>query len=130
VTLFAAIGCAGSLIAYLFGGFDKSMMQVLLGISGFCGFGLLPIVLATCVSESVAPDERGAALGVTNFFGVIVGTTLMPFLAGLIADTFGLVAALCIPIAGQIIVAIFIMAVTETAPRLVQRGAPSAQPAS
>ncbi|MGO8918967.1 MAG: MFS transporter [Stellaceae bacterium] len=123
VVLASALVCAASLAAYVFGGFDKTMMELLLGLSGFCGFGLLPIVLATCVSESVGEDERGAALGVTNFFGVIVGTTLMPAIGGVLADGFGLAATLCLPIAAQLVVAGLILAVTETAPRLVARSA-------
>jgi predicted MFS family arabinose efflux permease len=121
VVLASSLVCAASLAVYLFGGFDKTMMQLLLGLSGFCGFGLLPIVLATCVSECVGEDERGAALGVTNFFGVIIGTTLMPFIGGVLADGFGLVATLCLPIAAQLVVAGCILAVTETAPRVVAR---------
>ncbi|HXZ01304.1 MAG TPA: MFS transporter [Stellaceae bacterium] len=121
VVLASALVCAASLAAYLFGGFDKTTMQLLLGLSGFCGFGLLPIVLATCVSESVGEEERGAALGVTNFFGVIIGTTLMPFVGGVLADGFGLTATLCIPIAAQLAVAGCVLAVTETAPRAVAR---------
>jgi predicted MFS family arabinose efflux permease len=121
VVLAGSLICAACLAAYAFGGFDKMMMQLLLGLSGLCGFGLLPIVLATCVSESVGEDERGAALGVTNFFGVIIGTTLMPFIGGVLADSFGFVATLCIPIAAQLVVAGCILAVTETAPRVVAR---------
>jgi predicted MFS family arabinose efflux permease len=128
VVLAGSLVCAASLAAYAFGGFDKTMMQLLLGLSGLCGFGLLPIVLATCVSESVGEDERGAALGVTNFFGVIIGTTLMPFIGGVLADGFGFAATLCIPIAAQLVVAGCILAVTETAPRVVaRRGATGAR---
>ena len=128
VVLASSLVCAASLAAYAFGGFDKTMMQLLLGLSGLCGFGLLPIVLATCVSESVGEDERGAALGVTNFFGVIIGTTLMPFIGGVLADGFGFAATLCIPIAAQFVVAGCILAVTETAPRVVaRRGATGAR---
>ena len=128
VVLASSLVCAASLAAYAFGGFDKTMMQLLLGLSGLCGFGLLPIVLATCVSESVGEDERGAALGVTNFFGVIIGTTLMPFIGGVLADGFGFAATLCIPIAAQLVVAGCILAVTETAPRVVaRRGATGAR---
>lgn len=121
VVLGSALICAASLAAYLFGGFDKTAMQLLLGLSGFCGFGLLPIVIATCVSETVPEDQRGAALGVTNFFAVIIGTTLMPFIAGWVADASGLAAALAIPIVAQLVVAGLILAVAETAPRLVAR---------
>jgi MFS family permease len=121
VTLVSALACAAALAAYLTGGFDMVGMQVALGVAGFCGFGLLPIVLATCVSEAVAEDVRGAALGVTNFFGVIVGTTLMPVIGGVIADHVGLVGAMWITVGAQIVVALFIMAINETAPRIVAR---------
>jgi MFS family permease len=123
VVLLAALVSAATLAVYLFAGLDKGMMQLVLGASGFCGFGLLPIVLATCVSEAVAEHERGAALGVTNFFGVIVGTTIMPILAGKLADSAGLVAALVIPIAAQVVVMLLILGIGETAPRVVARGA-------
>jgi MFS family permease len=123
VVLAAAIVCAATLAGYLLGDFDKGMMQLLLGTSGFCGFGLLPIVIATCVSEAVGEDERGTALGVTNFFGVIVGTTLMPIIAGRIADIGGITAALWIPIGAQLVVVVLILGIKETAPRMVMRDA-------
>ena len=123
VVLLAALASAATLAVYLFAGLDKGMMQLVLGASGFCGFGLLPIVLATCVSEAVAENERGAALGVTNFFGVIIGTTLMPILAGKLADSVGLVAALVIPIAAQVVVMLLILGISETAPRVMARAA-------
>jgi len=125
VTLAGSLACAAALVAYLTGGFDKTGMQLLLGTIGFCGFGILPIVLATCVSESVSDDIRGAVLGVTNFFGVIVGSTLMPLVGGVIADLFGLTGAMWILVASQLVIAVFIMAVTETAPRVLARTAPS-----
>lgn len=123
VTLAGALACAAALVGYITGGFDKTGMQILLGVTGFCGFGILPIVLATCVSEAVADDVRGAVLGVTNFFGVIIGSTLMPLVGGIIADLFGLSGAMWILVGSQIVIAIFILAVTETAPRVVARAA-------
>jgi MFS family permease len=119
VTLVGALACAAALTLYTGGGFGFYGMQILLGVSGFFGFGTLPIVLATCVSENVGEELRGAVLGATNFFGVIIGTTLMPYLAGLIADQAGLTAAMWIPVAAQLVVAALIMAIGETAPRLV-----------
>lgn len=124
--LVSAIVGAVSLTAYLTGGFGMTGMTVLLGISGFCGFGLLPVVLATCVTELVSEDVRGAALGVTNFFGVIVGTTLMPIVAGIIADAFGVASAIWVPISAFVVVAVFILAIKETAPRVVMRKAAAA----
>lgn len=123
VILAASVLCALSLVAYIIGGFDMTVMQVLLGISGFCGFGLLPVVLATCVSETVTAEVRGAALGITNFFGVIVGTTLMPLVGGVVADHFGLMAAMWIAVAAQLVVVLFTLAIDETAPRALERKA-------
>jgi MFS family permease len=96
-------------------------MQLLLGLTGFCGHGLLPIVLATCVSELAGDAHRGAALGMTNFFGVIIGTTVMPLVGGIVADLAGLKAALMIAIAALAIVAIAILMVRDTAPRVLAR---------
>lgn len=117
----AALVCAASLYFYLNGQFDLTGMRWLLGLSGFCGWGLLPLVIATCVSEIVTADVRATALGMTNFFGVIVGTTIMPVVGGVVADHFGLAGALWLLIGCQIIVAALILAVRETAPRIVAR---------
>ena len=121
VTLVSALACAAALAAYITSGFDMMGMQILLGLSGFFGFGVLPIVLATCVSEAAPEEIRSSALGVTNFFGVIIGTTLMPVLAGRVADYGGLGAAMWIAVAAQLVVAVFILAINETAPRVVAR---------
>jgi MFS family permease len=121
VTLVSALASAAALAAYISGGAGMTGMQILLGISGFFGFGVLPIVLATCVSEAVPEEIRGAALGVTNFFAVIIGTTLMPVIAGRVADCSGLAAALWIAVVAQLAVAALILAINETAPRVVAR---------
>jgi predicted MFS family arabinose efflux permease len=121
--------CASALVAaaasalYVAGGFGKAPMQALIGLGGFCGHGLLPVALATCVIENVPEDRRGSALGVTNFFGVTVGSFLMPLAGGKLADHFGLVSAMWIPIAAQLVVAAFIFMIAETAPRLMERRA-------
>jgi MFS family permease len=130
VTLFAALVSAAALALYITGGYALGGMQLLLGINGFCGFGLLPIVLATCVSETVGEEARGAALGATNFFAVIVGTTLMPVIGGIIADHAGLAGAMWILVGAQIVIALFIMAINETAPRLVARRGGTARSAA
>lgn len=122
VLLSAAVG-AVALTIYVLGSFEAGMATLLLGLVGFCGFGLLPIVLATCVVELVPQELRGTALGITNFFAVIVGTTIMPLVAGVIADRFGTAAALWIPIVAFVVIATMIMTVRETAPRIVGRSA-------
>jgi MFS family permease len=124
----AAFVCAAvsatALALYILGGYDVWPMRILAGICGFCGFGLLPIVLATCVSEIVSDDIRGAALGMTNFFGVLIGTTLMPLVGGMLSDHVGFGVVLGLGAVAQVFVAASIPKVRETAPRIVAaRGA-------
>ena len=122
---------AAALALYILAGYDVWPMRVLAGICGFCGFGLLPLVLATCVSETVSDEIRGAALGMTNFFGVIVGTTLMPLVGGVLYDHIGLGAALGLAAIAQILVAVSVLKVRETAPRvLASRGVSAKGPAA
>jgi MFS family permease len=116
----AAIMSAATLGFYLLGGYGMDATRFLAGICGFCGFGLLPVVLATCVSESVSDAQRGAALGMTNFFAVIFGTSLMPFIAGLLSDV-SLAASLGLAVAAQLVVAASMLMVKETAPRVLAR---------
>jgi predicted MFS family arabinose efflux permease len=120
IVIVAAIVSASALGLYLIGGYGMDVTRLLAGICGFCGFGLLPIVLATCVSESVSDEQRGAALGMTNFFGVIFGTSLMPFIGGLLSEV-SLAASLGLAVAAQIVVAAAMLMVKETAPRILAR---------
>jgi predicted MFS family arabinose efflux permease len=123
VVFAGAIVSAAALALYLLGGYGIWPMGLLAGICGFCGFGLLPIALATCVSEMVSDEVRGAALGMTNFFGVIIGTTIMPLIGGVLYDRVGLGAALGIAVAAQIVVAASVLMARETAPRVLRKGA-------
>ena len=126
VILSSALLCAATLAVYIVGGFDLTAMRLLSGASGFFGFGLGPIVIATCVSELVPERLRGAALGMTNFFAVIVGTAVMPVVGGIIADHFGLAAALELAVAVQIALVALVLGIAETAPRIVARRAAEA----
>jgi predicted MFS family arabinose efflux permease len=123
VVFAGALVCAATSVIYVAGGFGKVPMQILSGLSGFCGHGLFPLAVGTCVVESVREDLRGSAIGLTNFCGVVIGALLMPLAGGILADYFGLVSAMWIPIAAQIIIATFIFMIAETAPRLIERRA-------
>lgn len=121
VILVSALLCAVFLAVFLVGGLDLGALRWIAGASGFFGFGLGPIVIATCVSELVPGELRGSALGMTNFFAVIVGTAVMPVVGGIIADHLGLAAALWLAAAQQIIMAGLVLGIAETAPRVVAR---------
>jgi len=121
VIVAGALMCAASLAAYVAGGFDLGTMRLLAAANGFFGFGLSPIVIATCVSEAVPEELRGSALGMTNFFAVIVGTAVMPVVGGIVADHFGLAAALALAVMVQIAMAGLALGIAETAPRVLAR---------
>jgi MFS transporter, ACS family, hexuronate transporter len=123
VVFTGALVCAATSVVYVAGGFGKVPMQILIGLSGFCGYGLFPLAVATCVVESVHEDLRGTALGLTSFFAVVIGALPVPLAGGILADYFGLMSAMWIPIAAQIIIATFIFMIAETAPRLIARRA-------
>jgi len=121
VIVVSALACAATLALYIAGGFDLDTMRLLAGISGFFGFGLGPIVIATCVSELVPVEMRGTALGVTNFSAVMVGTAVMPVVGGIVADRFGLAVALGLAVAMQVVLAALVLGIQETAPRILAR---------
>jgi MFS family permease len=125
VIILSALLCATSLAVYVGGGFDLDTMRLLAAASGFFGFGLGPIVLATCVSELVPAQLRGSALGMTNFFAVMVGTAVMPVVGGIVADQFGLATALGLAVGAQLLLAALVLGIGETAPRVVARRAPA-----
>lgn len=119
VVIPSAMVCAATLAIYLTAPIDLSGMRLLAGVSGFFGFGLGPIVIATCVSEAAPMALCGAALGMTNFFAVVVGTALMPVVGGIVPDPFGLAAALWLAVGAQILMVGLMIGVTKTAPRRV-----------
>ena len=121
VILLSALLAAATLVAYVIGGFGLDTMRLLAGANGFFGFGLGPIIIATCVSELVPEELRGSALGMTNFFAVIVGTAVMPVVGGIVADHFGLAGALALAATVQVLIAALVLGIAETAPRVVAR---------
>ena len=78
--------------------------------------GLLTLFLVSAYAYS-----EGQAASLTQYFGA--ACYLMPLAGGILADYFGLVSAMWIPIAAQIVIAVFIFMIAETAPRLIERRA-------
>jgi MFS family permease len=127
VILVSALLCAATLAVYVAGGYDLDTMRLLAAASGFFGFGLGPIVIATCVTEQVPPELRGTALGMTNFAAVMVGTAVMPVIGGIVADHFSLGVALGLAVVMQLLLVAMVLGIHETAPRIVARRAVTTQ---
>lgn len=95
------------------------ILASLMALSGFCSFGVLPVITATMVAEAVPGAQTASALGVTNFFAVFIGSTLVPILLGFIADRVGVaISILTIGLfqASGVILAVLLR---ETAPHVV-----------
>ena len=102
---------------YITSNISPALLAVLISASGFFGWGQLSLAMATVVSETVPERLHGTAIGVANFFGVIVGTTVMPAVGGWAAGVWGLSTPLIIAAAAMLLVAFIMIAVPETAPR-------------
>lgn len=147
LSIFGIAGVAGTLLlpycsdftgrkpAIFFGGVLSGVFMVLfvvgdvgvaaaatfLALSSFFNGLIIPLAAATVVSELLPEDEQGSAMGSINFAGVIVGTFLMPILGGVLADNFGLRAAILLA-AGLITVSgVAALFLPETAPRVRAR---------
>jgi predicted MFS family arabinose efflux permease len=93
-------------------------LVVALTLANFCIGGLSPLVGATMQSELV-PEQRGTAIGFNVFAAAMIGTFLMPFLAGLAADRIGLVVPILVGGVAVLLIAPVVVGVPETAPRML-----------
>jgi cyanate permease len=83
--------------------------------------GLFPMFMATIPSESVDPRLTATLTGVVMGAGEVLGGVLSPFLAGALADVYGLSAALWLMLLLCILAGICAIGLVESAPRLVAR---------
>lgn len=91
-------------------------IAVLSALSGFAGYGLLPVATATAVAEQVPPALVGAATGWINAVGGVFGALVMPLVAGVVAGGMGLTAALGLAVVLQLAIVPLAFALGETAP--------------
>ena len=111
------------MIAYAIGGFGTVGSSVLLAASAFFDGVLIPLAAATCIVETVPERLQATAMGVVNFAGVVVGTFVMPIVAGVLADSFGLVVPILLAGGCVIVAGLAVMGITESAPRVLARRA-------
>jgi predicted MFS family arabinose efflux permease len=97
---------------------------VLAGIF-FIGWGLngvLPLVMATVPSESVAAQNAATVMGLCMGSSEVVGGVLSPYISGFAADRVGLHAPLWIMLGLAVAAGVLALGIRETAPRVVVRG--------
>lgn len=111
------------LLLYIEGGFSIGVSSLLLGAAGFCWGCIIPLCAATCVIEIVSEDVQAAAMGAINFAGVMIGTFLMPIVAGVIVDNFGLSSAMLVAVGCVLVSGLAVLGIRESAPRVLARRA-------
>jgi ACS family hexuronate transporter-like MFS transporter len=106
---------------YVIGQFPIGIATALLTANAFFQAAIIPLGSATYVVELVGEENRATTMGGVNLVGVVIGTFLLPLLAGTVGDHFGLtnaylIAVVCVAIAG-----LLALVLPETAPRAVAR---------
>lgn len=92
--------------------------------------GLFPMFMATIPSESVDPRLTATLTGVVMGTGEVLGGVLSPFIAGSLADIYGLSAPLWLMLACTVLAGILTLGLIESAPRVVARRGGQAIPAT
>lgn len=85
--------------------------------------GLFPMFMATIPAESVDPRLTATLTGVVMGTGEVLGGVLAPFLAGALADVYGLAAPLWLMAWCALLSGALALGLIESAPRVVARRA-------
>jgi len=92
-------------------------------VLGWAASGTFPLFMATVPSESVSPGYFGAAMGLIQGLGEIIGGFGSPFLSGWLADQSSLNTPMFLMIACNVVAGVAALFLKETAPDVVARRA-------
>ena len=96
---------------------DNPWLLGVLVFLSYTGLGCFTLFMATIPSETVSPARIATALGLVMGIGEVIGGCLAPFIAGLIADRYGLVSVMWLAAAGAVCAGVLSCFLDETAPR-------------
>jgi MFS family permease len=88
---------------------------------GLFGAGMYPMYISTLPAESVPPRIAGTAVGIPVAIGEAVGSTLLPVIAGMLADKFSPFAPMWMAALTGIVIAAISLFYIETAPRQIAK---------
>lgn len=114
---------------YIFGHFPLSVAVPLLVANAFFQGVLVPLGSATYVVELVGEEVRATTMGGVNFVGVMLGTLLLPVLAGVLGDRFGMSTGFLVAVISVGVAGLLALALPETAPRVLSRRTEAVAPA-
>jgi MFS family permease len=104
---------------FILSGSNFFFLALLVSIAGFAIGGIAPIALSALTTESVPPYLAATASGIPASIGEILGSALMPFLAGYLCDLYGLKTALYFSAIAPLIAGSVGIFYKETAPKVV-----------
>jgi MFS family permease len=99
-------------------------LLALLGFLANAGEGAFALFLILVPAESVPTRQAGAAIGLTMLMGELIGGTLMPGIAGRLAQQYGLGATLWVAAAGALLAVLATLALRRPSPPTVRAGQP------
>lgn len=120
--IFSLVACISPLVLALVHGSLPVMM--LLGFLTAVGQGCFPLIMAIIPGESMPAILVASAISVTQLVGEIIGGAIMPIIAGIAADAWGLEAPLWIAFAGALAAGLIAFGMKETAPIKLQKNQP------
>ncbi|RAQ94846.1 MFS transporter [Thermogemmatispora tikiterensis] len=123
--LFAFVACLSPICLALLRAPVGVMMMV--AFLTTVGQAVFPLFLVIIPGESLPYRLVASAVGLTQFIGELVGGTFAPWLGGVAADHWGLVAPMWIAAAGMLVSALLAFGLKETAPAKIGRRALEAQ---
>lgn len=116
-----------SLIGFASVGSDFGLLFITLFFGGI-SYGMINLGAGTVPAESVPFHFAATAVAIPITIGEILGSTLMPMVAGGLADLYGLSITMYVAAIGAIAAAFVSLLFTETAPRVLERRARVASP--
>lgn len=116
--------CALMLGIYLYAGLPLGPAAVFLALNSFFSAVIIPLGSATCIVEMVDEEVRAATMGIVNFAGVVIGTLIVPLIAGAVADAAGMRAGFTIAVVTVALSGLLALGIPETAPRVLARRRP------
>lgn len=96
-------------------------VMFLIAVFATTGNGLFPLFMVVIPSEAISIGVITTAIGLVQLIGELIGGAVMPTVAGLASDGFGIAAPLWIAAGGAFIAAIIGFGLKETAPVKLQK---------
>lgn len=117
----AACLVMGMVFANLPDGTATSLLLGTMVLFMFFGGGVAPQVIGVIPQESVEPRYAPIAVGTSNSFGELFGAGLIPVIAGIVGDQFGLASSMMVAAVMAVGTVIFGLALRETSAMRMKR---------